>query len=161
MSYGIMDRWYRGEIEDLEAANKALGRLESLFRQLQDMVETGPVPGAYIPIQFRVDGEIDVETAADVVYIPPHFGLRPIVMSAFLAVGVCTFKIKQGSTSIQTANMTIDTGVSKTGYIANSGDFALNSISTRLNLEVMVSTGPAEDLRVFLLCKQAKQAEEL
>jgi len=153
------DRWMKGRIKTLEDVDRTLGRLETLFRQTQDMVEFGPVPGAYFPVTFVYNGSFGVTAVLQSQFIPNHIQIRPVAISAFLGTGSCNFRLKDSGTSIMASTMTL--GVSgKTGSIATRPDFDLDSISGRINLEITVAS-LAADITVLLIGKAVTQAEEI
>jgi hypothetical protein len=155
----FMRREYRGLVETMDDVKDALDRLFEQQRQMLDVLEMGPVPGAYFPLFFHIPGALSATTSEDGLLL--DFTSRPVYLSTWLknqsGIIHCVIDVNDDGTSILTTPLDLN---SANSYYERR-DFASDLIQagSTLTLDVdSINNNPA-DLRVMLVLKNLGRIE--
>lgn len=150
------DDWIRQTSEIQRGQSEALQSLSSWADVMQQAMQWGPVPGAYLPLTFVITGAVAVVTAFGKTVTPAQ--MQPLFFSVGLRVDNCTARIRVNGTTLCTK--ATSGGI---GYLNTAGDFSTDTIDAfaTLTCDVTAIAGAPIDLTVVLYAKRVGQIEQV
>jgi hypothetical protein len=172
----IADRWSWSQIsasakpEDvIRHMNDKMAALDRTLARIQERLEYGPVPGAYVPVFMTFPGAVTAVTGACVVSLKSTYplSLRPLWVTAAIAGGTSVnvtinYTLLNIYTSLQNVALTaVPAGV----HMDDRGSFATDMLACnagndlRLRLDTAGPVGSPRDLTVMVMFKDVSKVE--
>ena len=154
-----LDQWLRGgEIRDWDRLNERLGELESILREYQIRLSTGPVPGMYFPLQVYRNGTL--ATGTDLWRFQLPVECRPLMVSVGVSAGEVTVDLNDDGVSALSSPVGTASGVA---ILRSRTDFATEKIGADsiISLDIDSISGTPRDLYVLFVVKGVGKVEQV
>lgn len=140
--------------------NERMRRLEDILNRWADDLESGPIPGAYYPVQLSYTESGGLTTGIKD-SVPISFDATVRAVYAYIngaGANQVTIDINNGATSILAAPLVVD----DTEVLNASSDFAVSSITPpSINLEIdSVDVGAPVHIRVVVILQNVTRVED-
>lgn len=155
-----MTRWTTIASGSLDPKTRAdLNSLSNVLASWWQRLNFGPIPGAYFPYRFDLDGTLGTGTGQDGIVTPVEF--RPIAFSLWVDTGEVTVDVNDDGTSIFASAISTSSSIAN---IRNRQEFATDLVrpGSILTLDIdSINSGIPTKLHAILWCSQLSQVESV